>query len=194
MTQFPMNNNTPNGQPHTIMESPIWINRHNKIWLTLFLTYFIMFALSPIVALISTIAFVQSIWFTVLPILIAVYVDERFTQKFDIPAWERSHQDDHMNIRGIPIPKIREWILWHISIRKKIFLYLATFNFATAFIVLPFVNEGNILGCQIVIIVLTLFFSTLATAYIALQKFGFSGSYFADTKTFKSTNHRPPLN
>jgi hypothetical protein len=67
-----------------------------KIWLTLFLTYFIMFALSPIIARIST---------------IAVYVDEQFTQKFDIPAWERSYQDDHMNIRGIPIPKIREWIM-----------------------------------------------------------------------------------
>ena len=194
MPPFPMNNNTSNDQTHTIMESPIWINRHNKIWLTLFLTYFIMFALSPFIAIISTIAFVQSIWFTVLPILIAVYVDERFTQKFDIPAWERSYQDNHLNIRGIPIPKIREWIMWHIIIRKKIFLYLAAFNFATAFIASPFVNEGNILGCQIVIIILTLFFSTLATAYIALQKFGFSGSYFSDTKTFKSTNHRPPLN
>ncbi|MDP3935571.1 MAG: hypothetical protein Q8Q56_01050 [Alphaproteobacteria bacterium] len=185
-----MNNNT----THTIMESPIWINRHNKIWLTLFLTYFIMFALSPLIALISTIAFVQSIWFTVLPILIAVYVDERFTQKFDIPAWERSYQDDHMNIRGIPIPKIRERIMWQIIIRKKILHYLSVFNLTIALTFSLFIDEGYILGCQIVIIVLTLFFSTLATAYIALQKFGFSGSYFADTKTFKSTNHRPPLN
>lgn len=194
MTQFPMSNNTPSGQTHTIMESPIWINRHNKIWLTLFLTYFIMFALSAIIALLPTIAFVRTIWFTVLPILIAVYVDEQFTQKFDIPAWERSYQDDHLNIRGIPVPKIREWIMWHIIIRKKIFLYLAAFNFATAFIASPFVNEGNILGCQIITIIATLFVSTLITAYMSLQKFGFSGSYFADTKTFKSTNHRHPFN
>lgn len=189
MTQFPMNNNTPNGQTHTIMESPIWINRHNKIWLTLFLTYFIMFALCPVIALLPTVAFVRIIWVTVLPIVIAVYVDEHFTQKFDIPAWDRSYQDDHLNIRGIPIPKIREWILWHIIIRKKILLYLAVFNFATALIALPFVDEGNIGGCQAITIIVTLFVSTLITAYMALQKFGFSGYYFADTKTFKSTHH-----
>lgn len=192
MTQFPMNNNTPNGQTHTIMESPIWINRHNKIWLTLFLTYFIMFALSPFIVLIPTFAFVRIIWMTVLPLVFSKFIDANFTQKFDIPAWERSYQDNHLNIRSIPIPKIREWIMWHISIRKKILHYLSIFNLTTALIFSLFIDEGYILGWQMVIIIITLFTSTLATAYIALQKFGFSGSYFSDTKTFKSTNHHRP--
>jgi hypothetical protein len=127
MTQFPMNNNTPNGQTHTIMESPIWIGRLYTFQPTFWITWFVMFGLAGLLSYFKVPEGFGDLFFTSFPLLIALFIDERFIQQFLMPAWELSKQDDHISIRGIQVPKVREWIEWHITVRKKLCSVLAVF-------------------------------------------------------------------
>lgn len=185
MTQFPMNNNTPNGQTHTIMESPIWIGRLYTFQPTFWVTWFVMFPIPFMFPLSwSTMHGFAQLFHSAIPLILAVFIDEKVIQSLIMPAWERSKQDDHIEIRGVSIPKIREWIMWHIHWRKTIIL-----GSAALYSVLTIFSDDidfviSMLFLEIALVVIFL----LIKSWIGFKKFGFMSWYFSDVTSFISHN------
>ena len=183
MTHFPMNN-TPHGRTYTIMESPIWIGRLYTFQPTFWITWFVMFCL---VALLSDfhipIGF-GNLFFTSFPLFISLFIDEKFVQQFLMPAWERSKQEDHMSIRGISVPKIREWMEWHIHVRRKFMLYIGSIH-----IILTICSSNEKYAfATLLIFIASIIISTLIRTWIGFKRFGFMSWYFSEIASF--THHR----
>lgn len=181
MTQFPMNNNTPNGQTHTIMESPIWMGRLHSYWITFAVTWFVMFGLAGLLSYFKVPEGFGDLFFTSFPLLIALFIDEKFTQKFLMPAWELSKQDDHISIRGIQVPKVREWIEWHITVRKKVMFCIGSVHV----ILIIFSDNEQYVSVMSFIFISSIIMSSLVKAWIGFKKFGFMSWYFSNISTFK---------
>jgi hypothetical protein len=182
MTQFPMNQNTPNGQTHTIMESPIWIGRLYTFQPTFWATWFAMFCLSGLLSDLPVYDNFWTLFITSLPLLISLIVDEKFTQQFLMPAWERSAQENHISIRGVPVPKIREWIEWHIRTRKIALMYIGSIHIMLTI----FSNNEKYVFVMLVIFIIAIISSTIIKTWIGFKRFGFMSWYFSDITSFVS--------
>jgi hypothetical protein len=181
MNQFPMNNNTSNDQAHTIMESPIWIGRLYTFQPTFWITWFVMFGLAGFLSYFKIPIGFGNLFFTSFPLLIALFIDERFIQQFLMPAWERSKHEDKISIRGVPIPKIREWIEWNIIVRKKTLTYIGIIHIVLTI----FSTSFNYAQTMILPFIAAIVISTLIKTWIGFKRFGFMSWYFSDIATFK---------
>lgn len=186
MTKFPMNQNTPKGQTHTIMESPVWVAKLYSYWMTFAVSWF---SLCWSRILLTHKYFPDGLTYSfifAIPLIASVYIDEHFTQSFFKRDWEESKKMDNLSIRGIPIPKIREYIEFHIALRKKSILY----SVAIYFIVILLMWNPNF--DKVFIATITLMISTLMGGIIRTKigndKFGFNSSYFKGTSEFRSFN------
>lgn len=184
MTQFPMNNNTPNGQTHTIMESPIWMGRLHSYWPTFAVSWFSLSWFGPLLLDEYLPAMITYSFIFAIPLLIALYIDEYFTSSFFKHDLEESKRMDAMSIRGIPIHKIREYIDFQISLRKKFILYSAII-YAAALILMWNPTPDLVLSANCILLMVT-FFGGIIRAKIGNDKFGFNSSYFKETTEFKS--------
>jgi hypothetical protein len=181
MTQFPMNNNTPNGQTHTIMESPIWMVRLHSYWITFAITWFSMFWVAIHFSQ-DLPAGLRMIFALALPLSCSVYFDEYFTQTFFKRDWEESKKMDALSIRGIPIPAIREYIEFQISLRKKFILFSTT-----TYALLTFWSTNfKYVSILFLMLILSLFLGAMIRVKLGLDKFGFNSLYFRDINMFKS--------
>lgn len=115
-------------QPHTVMETPIWMNRFHTFWVILGVLMWIAFATSYVVLKNLGLETWVVLWYTTVPLFLTVLLDEKFFQKFYLPEWERSKQQDHVEIRGISFARIREWIEWNRVVRRKMALGLGFAN------------------------------------------------------------------
>lgn len=181
MTQFPMNQNTPNGQTHTIMESPIWMGRLHSYWPTFAVTWFSMFWLA--IQFSQTLpAGLRMIFALALPLSSALYIDEYFTQTFLKRDWEESKKMDTMSIRGIPVPKIREYIEFQITLRKKFIL----FSTATYTLLTFWSTNFKYVSILFLMLILSLLLGAIIRTKLGYDKFGFNSLYFREVSMFKS--------
>ncbi len=185
MTKFPMNQNTPKGQSHTIMESPVWVARLHSYWLTFAVTWFSLFWIGPAFDH-SHLPQLSFSFIFAIPLIASVYIDEYFTQSFFKRDWEESKKMDNLSIRGIPTPKIREYIEFQIALRKKSISY----SVAIYFIVILFMRHPSLE--QMLATNFSLLFFTIVGGIVRTKlgndKFGFTSSYFKGTSEFKSFN------
>jgi hypothetical protein len=123
-----------------------------------------------------------TLFITSLPLLISLIIDEKFTQQLLMPAWEKSVQENHISIRGIPVPKIQEWIEWHISIRKRIFTYIGSIHIMLTI----FSNNEKYIFMMSVIFIIAIIISTIIKTWIGFKRFGFMSWYFSDITSFVS--------
>jgi hypothetical protein len=119
-----------------------------------------------------------------IPLVLAMYIDEHFTRSFFLRDWEESKKMDTMSIRGIPIPKIREYIEFQISLRKKFILYSVAI-YAAALILMWNPNFDMVFAANLILLLST-FFGGIIRTKIGQDKFGFNSSYFKNTTEFKS--------
>jgi hypothetical protein len=186
MTHSPMNPDHQNGQTQTIIESPIWIGRLYTFLPTFWITWFVMF---PIPFLfphkwIFTHGLVQ-LFHSSIPLVVAIFIDENFVQKFLMPAWERSKNEDHITIRGVSYPKIREWIEWNILFRKKIIL-----GSAIGYTVLTIFSDNiDHVMKMILLEIVCIIAGTLSRTWFGFKRFGFMSWYFSDVSSFVSHNN-----
>ena len=184
MTKFPMNKNTPKGQTHTIMESPVWVAKLHSYWLTFAVTWF---SLSWSGILLTHKYFPDGLTYSfifAIPLIASVYIDEYFTQSFFKRDWEESKKMDNLSIRGIPIPNIREYIEFQIALRKKFIVYSAT----SAILLMFWSSNVEYVGAVVFMLLLSVFIGALVRMKVGNDKFGFNSSYFKSTSEFKSFN------
>ncbi len=182
MTQFPMNNNTPNGQTHTIMESPIWMGRLHSYWPTFAVSWLSMFWVAPAFDHLKQIPGILFLFTLPIPLIVALYIDEKFTQTFFKRDWEESKKMDAMFIRGIPIPKIREFIEFQILLRKKLILYPS----AASILLMFWSNDIEYVVTILIVLLLSIIVGAFVRIKIGYDKFGFNSLYFKDISSFKS--------
>jgi hypothetical protein len=184
MTQFPMNNNTPNGQTHTIMESPIWMGRLHSYWPTFAATWFSIAWLGPLLLDKYFPAMITYSFIFAIPLILASYIDEHFTSTFFKRDWEESKKMDALSIRGILVPVIREYIEFQISLRKKFIVYSVSI-YAASLILMWNPTPDLVLSANCILLIGT-FFGGIIRTKIGNDKFGFNSSYFKKTTEFKS--------
>lgn len=190
MNKLPINEGShqPN-PPHTVMEKPLWLGRTESFPITLFVTWFVMFATCLLPTLIYSSQILCHLWISTLPLFLAIYIDDHFSQKFFMRDWERSKQFDDMTIRDIPLALIRDWVEWHILNRRKMIFALAFFNlFFTLLFGWLKAETAMLLVLDIPIVSLI---GGLVRAHFALKKFGFSGADLGAVSTFNSANSNP---
>ena len=184
MNQFPMNNNTPDGQTHTIMESPIWIGRLHSYWPTFAVTWFSIAWLGPLLLDKYFPAMITYSFIFAIPLILAAYIDEHFTSTFFKRDWEESKKMDALSIRGIPVPVIREYIEFQISLRKKFIVYSVSI-YAASLVLMWTPNFDKVFTTNIILLIST-FFGGIIRTKIGTDKFGFNSSYFREVTEFKS--------
>lgn len=91
---------------------------------------------------------------------------------------------DALSIRGIPIPKIREYIEFQVQLRKKFIAYSVAL-YAVSLILMWNPNFDIILDANCILLLST-FLGGIIRTKIGNDKFGFNSSYFKETTEFKS--------
>ena len=179
---LPMNsNNQPNTT--TIIESPIWIGRYYTFLPTFWITWFVMFGLAGLIGCYFKVPEgFGDLFFTSFPILISLYIDEKFVQHFLMPSWESSKLEDQLSIRGILYPKIREWIEWSIKTRKRIIVSIAFVHITLTIFSTSGKYSSGMLLCFIVANVVSLPIRT----WLGFKKFGFMSWYISGVASLRS--------
>lgn len=183
MSQFPINQNTPNGQTHTVMESPLWIGRLYSFWAVLIFTFIVMLPVPFILpnSWKSFAGFIHLFQFG-LPFIIAIFLDELFMQPFLKPDLENSNSLNHITIRGIPIPKIRDWMEWHLKWRKVIIL-----TASSLYIVLTiFSSDFDFVFGIFLLEIFMIIFGSLIKTWHGFKRFNFMSWYITNVSTFKT--------
>ncbi len=178
---LPMNsNNQPNTT--TIIESPIWIGRLYTFLPTFWITWFVMFGLAGLISGYYTPPHGAGLLLaTFFPIVISLYIDEKFVQQFLIPSWESSKNEDHLSIRGVPYPKIREWIEWKIDFRKKALLWIAFIHCSLTI----FSNNQSYTFGMLLPFIASILISTVARTWLGFKKFGFMSWTISGTASIR---------
>jgi hypothetical protein len=175
-----MNSNNQQGTT-TIIESPIWIGRLYTFLPTFWITWFVMFGLTGLLSSLNIPSGIGVLRITSIPILISLYIDEKFIQQFLIPSWESSKNEDHLSIRGVPYPKIREWIEWNIDFRKKALLWIAFIHCSLTI----FSNNQNYTFGMLLPFIASILISTVARTWLGFKKFGFMSWTISGTASIR---------